>query len=287
MAAMALFPSFLRLANHHAWRGTLRLANSALSPRRPLRVRVDGHTVYAPTLDRLVTLWIRRLSTAERFEVECWRGLIRPGAVVADVGANLGLFTLLAARSAGPEGHVHSFEPDPANASALARSVKANGYGTVTIHRAAVAEACGTIPLYLRAEHRGDHRIYRPPTREGGERRAIEVPAVTLDSLFGAEQRLDAVKLDIQGAEGRAIAGMGRTLDASPGLVLMFEFWPEGLRQCGTDPRALLEGLRARGLVLEHVDNARRRLARADTDELLRIAARSRYVNLLARRADG
>ncbi len=283
---MALLSSFLRLANHHAWRRTLRLANSALSPARPVRMRVDGHYLYAATLDRIVTLWLRRFTRAERFEIECWRRLIRPGAIVADVGANLGLFTLLAARSAGPEGHVHSFEPDPDNASVLARNIEANGYRNVTVHRAAVADACGTIPLYVRAEHRGDHRIYRPPTREGRERSAIEVPAVTLDSIFGEGPALAAVKLDIQGAEGRAIAGMTRTLESNPGLCLMFEFWPVGLRQCGTDPEGLLDGLRARGFSIQLVDNDRRRLSKATNQELLRRCALARYVNVLAQRAD-
>ncbi len=283
---MALFPSFLRLANHHAWRRTLRLANAAFSPRHPVRIRVDGHYLYAATLDRIVTLWLRRFTSAERFEIECWRRMILPGAVVADVGSNLGLFTLLAARSAGPEGHVHSFEPDPDNASVLARNIEANGYRNVTVHRAAVTDACGTIPLYLRAEHRGDHRIYRPPTREGRERSAIQVPAVTLDSIFGEGPAIGAVKLDIQGAEGRAIAGMTRTLEANPDLRLMFEFWPDGLRQCGTDPEALLDGLRARGFSIQHIDNDRRRISEASNAELGRTCARARYVNLLAQRAD-
>ena len=232
-----------------------------------------------------MTLWLRRLTSAERFEVQCWKQLLRPGATVADVGANLGLYTLLAARVVGPQGHVHGFEPDPENASALERSVQANGYRNVTIHRAAVAESCGALRLYRRAEHHGDHRIYRPPTPEGRERADIGVPSVTLDSLFGDAVPLHLVKLDIQGAEGRAIAGMRQTLAANPDLRLVLEFWPEGLRQCGTDPQGLLEELRAMGFALAIVDNRRRRLLEAGNDEIMELCRRERYVILLAQRA--
>jgi FkbM family methyltransferase len=105
-------------------------------------------------------LWLAKVGNAERFEMDLWSDSLRPGMVVADVGANLGLYTLLAAERVGPAGRVHSFEPDPQNAALLRRNVAANVYNNVVLHEAAVADRQGVVALHRCPEHHGDHRIY-------------------------------------------------------------------------------------------------------------------------------
>ncbi len=253
----------LRIANASPLRRAFRLANEALRPERPVGVRLAGHRIYAATLDRIAALWMRKWTAAERFHAKLWAAAARPGLVVADVGANLGVYALLAARGVGPTGEVHAFEPDPENCALLRRSIAANGYeANVTVHEAAVADRVGPGTLYRRLEHRGDHRIY--PHDGGG---AIPIRVTTLDQALGCgrdargpSRRLDLVKLDIQGAEWRAVEGMRGLVAANPQLAFFTEFWPEGLARAGGDPRRFLEAARDLGLSVRTIDDERGRL---------------------------
>ena len=244
-------------------------------------MRVDGHRIYAATLDRLAALWMRKLTAAERYETQLWTELIKPGMIVADVGANLGVYSLLAAQRVGSAGRVHSFEPDQDNHGLLLKNIATNGYENVTVHRAAVADEVGTVSLYRRLEHRGDHRIYQA---EGAERPSVEVPVTTLDAVFAETLRLDVVKLDIQGAEPRALAGMTELLKANPKLSLITEFWPDGLQQSGADPHAFLAALRDHGFAIRRIDDQRAQLEELSDDELMVLCRKIRYTNLLATR---
>lgn len=57
----------------------------------------------------------------EESTTELFKKIVRPGSIVADLGANIGYFTLLAARLAGKDGHVYAFEPEPRNYSYLVK----------------------------------------------------------------------------------------------------------------------------------------------------------------------
>ncbi|MCG8406837.1 MAG: FkbM family methyltransferase [Phycisphaerales bacterium] len=272
--------TILRIANVGLLRRALHLANRVRPP-RPVSVRVDGHRIYAATLDRLAALWMRKLTAAERYETRLWTELIKPGMIVADVGANLGVYTLLAAQHVGSTGRVHGFEPDQDNHDLLLKNITTNGYTNVTVHRSAVADEVGMVSLYRRLEHRGDHRIYQA---EGAARPSVEVPVTTLDAVFSESQQLDVLKLDIQGAEPRALAGMTELLKGNPELNLITEFWPEGLRQSGADPYAFLAALRDHGFAIRRINDQREQLEELSDDELLALCRKIRYTNLLAAR---
>jgi FkbM family methyltransferase len=164
--------------------------------------------------------------------------LTQPGFVCADLGAHVGYFTLLLARLTGPEGRVFAFEAAADNARAVRRNVKLNGVGSrVTVETAAVVErSAGRVPLFPgRAGGsmewttdagfavRGD-----PASRAPAE--AMRVDSIALDDYLPPNSRLDLVKMDIEGAEGRALRGMRRLLrEARPVVVLEFHRevgWP-------------------------------------------------------------
>ncbi len=280
---MEVAHTVLRIANTALLRRVARLANTRLRPRRPIAMRIDGHTVRAATLDRIAALWLRKWTGAERYETRLWCDLIKPGMVVADVGANLGVYTLLAARATGPGGVVHSFEPDEDNHALLAQNVEANGYGNVVLHRSAVADHVGSIRLYRRPEHSGDHRIYSAESDEGP---SVQVSVTTLDEVFRQSPRLDLVKLDIQGAEARALEGMRTVLGRNPNLSLITELWPEGLTNAGTEPRQFLEALRGLGFQIHRIDDKHQRLQSLDDKDLMALCRKTRYTNLLATHPD-
>ena len=96
------------------------------------RVRVWGFTLTPPTFDRWLYLWMHRLGRMGRDDVAFLKRAIQPGMHIADIGANLGLYSLLLARCVGPAGRVFAFEPDPTMAGALAANVAANKSATAS-----------------------------------------------------------------------------------------------------------------------------------------------------------
>lgn len=276
---MSLRHHVLRIANQRVMRKLARVANRVLRPPMPIPVKVDGCFVYAETLDRLLSLWMRKFSSAERYETQVWLSLLEPGMVVADVGANLGLYSLLASEAVGPEGVVHAFEPHPSNYRMLMRSIERNGCKNIVSHQAAVSDRSGSLDLFVSPEHYGDHRIYQPSN--GAARPSVSVEVVKLDELLEEENRLDAVKLDIQGAEILAINGMSNLMDVNPNLRIISEFWPEGLEQSGTDPLRFLDEMRQRGFNVQNIDADAAKLQEMTNEALLELCRKTRYTNVL------
>ena len=85
------------------------------------------------------------LNLYEWRDLRAVRPLIEPGQTIVDLGANMGFYTLQFARSVGPAGHVHAFEPLERNRAKLFRNVALNGFeDRVTINPEAVSERTGT-----------------------------------------------------------------------------------------------------------------------------------------------
>ncbi|MGH7820208.1 MAG: FkbM family methyltransferase, partial [Candidatus Binatia bacterium] len=88
-----------------------------------------------------------------------------------------------------------------------------------------------------------DHRIYDP----GDGRRPIDIEAVSLDDYFRGEAPVDFVKLDLQGSEPGALAGMSSLLSRPRPAKLLMELWPAGIRAAGHEPAEIVALLDARG----------------------------------------
>jgi FkbM family methyltransferase len=142
---------------------------------------------------------------------EALRDLIRPRDTFYDVGANIGFFTLLGARLVGPDGRVVAIEPQPEALAGLRHNVRINRFGNVTVVEAAIADSPGESEFHISHEGilewgalgPGDDNV---PT--------IRVRVTSLDHLV-LEERLtppSVLKLDIEGAEVRALRGMEETM---------------------------------------------------------------------------
>lgn len=98
--------------------------------------------------------------------------------------------------------------------------------------------------LYVSDTLNVDHRTY--PT-EDEPRRRVSIRATRLDDYFKPGERVDLIKMDIQGFELHALRGAERLLEDNPQIKLLLEFWPYGLKQAGASPEALLSFLEGRG----------------------------------------
>ena len=142
---------------------------------------------------------------------EALRRTVAPGALVYDVGANLGFFTLVAAALGA---RVVAFEPEPSNAAHLRATVALNRLDA-EVREAAAAERSGRAELLAVDEASWSHladRGHHPRTR-----RSVEVETVALDDLPPA----DVYKIDVEGSEVAVLRGMARTLrEHAPVLIV-------------------------------------------------------------------
>src|SRR5581483_1073902 len=141
-----------------------------------------------------------------------------PVRVIVDAGANVG-DSVAIYRSLFPDAFIHAFEPYPDVYRQLAARWAADPH--VRVHQAAVTDVTATKRFYVNKEHVTNSLL---PLRKGAESWAgagaasadagLEVPTTSLDDFCARERidRIDLLKLDIQGGEGMAIAGASRLL---------------------------------------------------------------------------
>ena len=169
---------------------------------------------------------------------------VTPGAIVVDIGANIGIYTKFLSKVAGNKGKVHAFEPSPDNFLRL--KAYTQKLSNVVIHQKAIGKTTGQLKLYVSYDLNVDHRTY--PTDD--VRKIKTVDCIRLDDYFDAQRRVDFIKMDIQGFEYQAFLGMERIIAENRDILILFEFWPIGLKAAGTNPDKLLELLRDSGFNL-------------------------------------
>ena len=209
--------------------------------REPQRVELEGFRIWVRAADPHIGRPIARDRSYEPHVTQALRTHLRPGATFVDVGANVGYFSLLAALLVGERGRVIAFEPRADNVELLRRSVADNGFANVEVHACAVAERAQELAFFASGEVQSSGRLMQE--REAGSELLPTVRAVALDEALAAEPRVDVIKMDIEGAEPRALAGMHALLRRHR-PTLLTEFCPELLRTTsGVEPLAYLDAL--------------------------------------------
>lgn len=182
------------------------------------------------------------LGESDRWDLFHARRLVGPGAVIFDVGANFGYYALMLAAALDRKCEVHAFEPTEATFDRLTRHIALNGMDCVHAHRMALSDAPGTASMRGRAGNSGAAFV------EPGEG---EVRVSTLDAFVAGQglQRLDFIKLDVEGFEPHVLRGGERVLrELRPALLL--EIQPTTLHRVGSSVHQLVHLLTSRGYVL-------------------------------------
>src|SRR5437763_1291560 len=135
---------------------------------------------------------------------------LRAGDTFFDVGANAGFFTLVAAKLVGPTGKCVSFDPLPANVESLREQIELNRLTYCHVDARAIADAAGEAVFSF--EFAGD-----PQGHLGGPRRQsenqIKVLLTTLDQAAERWGTPTFIKLDVEGAEDKALQGARHTIE--------------------------------------------------------------------------
>lgn len=174
------------------------------------------------------------------------RGL-GPGAVFGDFGSYFGYYALLAARSGA---RAYAFEPVPGNFALLDGNRRLNPSLDVRVRQMALSDRVGVAHF----EPPGGENLGRGHLAESG---GIEVETITLD-LFSEQEkwtRLDAAKIDVEGAELDVLRGAKETLKRLRPRLLV-EFNPPCLARFGESIESLSAALRDLGYGLHRVDGS-------------------------------
>jgi FkbM family methyltransferase len=170
----------------------------------------------------------RSMDSVDSVLLDLVREVIRPGDVVWDIGANVGLFSFAAASRAGQDGLVVALEPDAWLVQLLRRSAldQPNGSAPVRVVPAAVASGVSIRTLCLANRSRAANFLAEFGTiQTGGTREEQSVVAVTLDWLLDSLPAPRVIKIDVEGAELEVLEG-GRRLFEKVRPVVLCEVIP-------------------------------------------------------------
>ena len=184
---------------------------------------------------------------------------IKPGMVVYDVGANIGYISLMAARLAGKSGRVFSFEALPANIARLTRNVALNTMqDQVQIVHAAVVDRPGEVTFLAHASG-AMGKAQGSAGRDEHYTQTIKVTGIALDDFVFQQGNPPpaVIKMDIEGGEGMALAGMPRLLKEARPMFLIELHGQEAARQvwdCLKANRYTLRSMRAGSAPIQSLD---------------------------------
>ncbi len=162
---------------------------------------------------------------------------LRDGMTAVDIGANVGFFSLLFATLVGQSGKVISFEPQPRAYDRMTQNLALNRALRVNLHKIAASDGVGEVSFYCGPEDHSGIASLRPL---GATAQRIVVAAAPADSLLQEVARVDLIKIDVEGAEARAIKGLTLTLDrCRPDVIIevsnryLAEMRSSGRELCG------------------------------------------------------
>jgi len=221
----------------------------------------------------------------ERGTAAALRSLVQPGSVVFDIGANVGAHTLGMARSVGPAGCVVAVEPSDEAFVKLARNVRINPElaGRVRLRRVLLAENTKDGPPPALYASWPLHPTGPVHPKHGGRLVTTTGASVdTLDQLMAREglERLDLIKLDVDGFEARVLEGGFATLRRCQPVIVV-ELAPYLHAEAGGSFADLVGLLKAAGYGL--VEAANGRAVPLDVEELRRRIPDGASLNVVAR----
>jgi FkbM family methyltransferase len=138
---------------------------------------------------------------------------VHPGGTFIDVGSHIGFFALSAAHIAGPAGHVLAIEPNPETLIRLRANVR-ESHANVSVVPVACSDRAGNLKFYTSPGNSGASSLSEVLAGRWGKGHQYLVPARSLDDIVreAGLDRIDLIKIDVEGAEYLVLKGAEQTL---------------------------------------------------------------------------
>jgi FkbM family methyltransferase len=225
--------------------------------------RINGAGVRVRTKDGFL-MWCDPRDFIQRTVIETgrWdyevadviRAHLKPGQLFCDIGANIGYFSLLAAHL---KARVVAFEPQPRCVQAIERNFSLNGFRPPDLHQIALSDQDGDMTLYLEGD--GNSGAASMRVRNG---ETIAVRTRRLDDVL--EEKPALIKIDVEGAEVRALSGASRILSGPDRPIVICEVSEFSLKQLGSSKDELFALMSSHGYRADVISKVRRSNAAAD-----------------------
>jgi len=216
----------------------------------------------------------------ERLTRLCIQQNLQPGMVAVDVGANIGVLSLIMAKSVGTEGKVYAVEPEPNNIAFLRKNIIANQCEHVEV----VPHVAGAFHImqdfYVR--HTNLHHSLYPESYEGEIVNRIPVHVMPLDKVIS--EKVDFVKMDVEGAELKVLQGMKRIVADNPHIKMIVEWSPISSISAGYRPQDLPQYLWDLGFELTILKHNPPTVQQAIEDYHAKKVDKGWFVNIFAER---
>ena len=201
--------------------------------------------------------WVRRsdnltkpllTNTFETAEISFVERFLQPGMTVLDLGAHHGIYTLLASKRVGSSGRVISFEPSPRERRALRLHLALNLCWNVTTQGLALGNEDAESDLFVVEDWAAGCNSLRPPDVPAATS-VIRVHVVRLDDWLHNHRidRVDFIKLDVEGGELAALQGATQMLERKPRPVILAEVQDVRTLPWGYPAREIIDHLRNKG----------------------------------------
>ena len=203
---------------------------------------------------------------------------LRPGDTFVDIGANLGLFSLIAAHLVGPKGRVHAFEPCAKTFDRLRANVDLNGFQNVTLHSLALSDTAEQREMVMAVDGMDAWNSLAKPYM-GGNYTTETISTETWDTFAeanGLGTGVTLMKIDVEGWEAPVLAGARKMLSKPDAPVLQVEFTDEAAKAAGHSCHEVYRMLEEYGYRLYRYDPHQRQLTHDP------IRAEYPYMNLFA-----
>src|SRR3990167_2052292 len=166
---------------------------------------------------------------------------VKEGDVCVDVGASIGYMTMQLARQSGKTGKVLAFEPTDNQFEYLNANMKLNGYED-RIKAYNLAAWDKDTDTYVRRDTKVDknmrEHLNNPQKIQVNAGYKNKIKGVVLDDVL--PEKVDFIKMDIDGSEPRALKGLVKTFERNPQLKLIVEFYPKCQEELGNDPKEMM-----------------------------------------------
>lgn len=177
----------------------------------------------------------------ESWLTQCLARIIQPGDVCIDIGANLGYYSLLMSELAGEKGRTIAIEPNPHVAKLLRFSEFLHSWNFEVIEKA-VSDNEGSAVLTIPGKSYGGASLKNDPGSPFSSTSEVTVGLTTIDCIASELklEKVDVIKIDVEGLEPQVFKGMTKTIASNPGLQIVMEYSPFSYN----DPRAFSEYLK-------------------------------------------
>ena len=201
----------VRLSNYLRW------SLFRLTHRRGFNLyQLDSFKMYLD-IGEYFTMYERLIGDFEPNKRSLIRDCLREAITFIDIGVNKGDYALLAASQMGPDGKVIAIEPEPENCCWIRKSIAANSFDNIELIEGAAAEKSGSARLFL-GKKSGWNSLYKGV---GSTDETIEVKTIALDDLDDGTLNADLIKIDVEGAEHRVLAGAADLVDRCRPVIIL------------------------------------------------------------------